>query len=71
LLNLDAIDTRMSLLREINATLEAIARALFKSWLIDFDPVGARSQVLLPAGRAKPRLPCFWMGSWSLRWGRC
>ena len=41
---------RIALLRETNATLEAIAQALFKSWFVDFDPVRAKSQGLAPAG---------------------
>ena len=47
---LRALDDRIALLRETNATLEAIARALFKSWFVDFDPVRAKSQGLAPAG---------------------
>jgi type I restriction enzyme, S subunit len=47
---LDALDQRIVLLRETNATLEAIAQALFKSWFVDFDPVRAKSQGLAPAG---------------------
>jgi type I restriction enzyme, S subunit len=39
---LSTIDDRINLLRETNATLEAIAQALFKSWFIDFDPVRAK-----------------------------
>ena len=35
-------DDRITLLRETNATLEAIAQALFKSWFVDFDPVRAK-----------------------------
>lgn len=38
---LGALDDRITLLRETNATLEAIAQALFKSWFVDFDPVRA------------------------------
>ncbi|MBK9447658.1 MAG: restriction endonuclease subunit S [Betaproteobacteria bacterium] len=34
--------TTTTLLRETNATLEAIAQALFKSWFVDFDPVRAK-----------------------------
>jgi type I restriction enzyme S subunit len=45
-----ALDDRITLLRETNATLEAIAQALFKSWFVDFDPVRAKSQGLVPAG---------------------
>jgi type I restriction enzyme S subunit len=47
---LGALDDRIALLRETNATLEAIAQALFKSWFVDFDPVHAKSQGLAPAG---------------------
>jgi len=45
-----ALDDRIALLRETNATLESIAKALFKSWFVDFDPVRAKSQGLAPAG---------------------
>lgn len=41
---LGALDNRITLLRETNATLEAIAQALFKSWFVDFDPVRAKQQ---------------------------
>lgn len=41
---LATIDDRITLLRETNATLEAIAQALFKSWFVDFDPVHAKQQ---------------------------
>jgi type I restriction enzyme S subunit len=41
---------RIALLRETNATLEAIAQALFKSWFVDFDPVRAKQQGLAPVG---------------------
>lgn len=47
---LGSLDDRIALLRETNATLEAIAQALFKSWFVDFDPVRAKSQGLAPAG---------------------
>lgn len=47
---LGAIDDRIALLHETNATLEAIAQALFKSWFVDFDPVRAKQQGLAPAG---------------------
>ncbi|WP_235580840.1 restriction endonuclease subunit S [Pseudorhodoferax sp. Leaf265] len=47
---LGALDDRIALLRETNATLEAIAQALFKSWFVDFDPVRAKIQGLPPAG---------------------
>ena len=46
----DALTGRVALLLETNATLEAIAQALFKSWFVDFDPVRAKRQGLAPAG---------------------
>ena len=45
-----ALDDRITLLRETNATLEAIAQALFKSWFVDFDPVHAKMQGTKPEG---------------------
>lgn len=44
------LDDRITLLRETNATLEAIARALFKSWFVDFDPVRAKAEGRQPEG---------------------
>ncbi|MDE0189744.1 MAG: restriction endonuclease subunit S [Gammaproteobacteria bacterium] len=39
---LDALDDRIELNRRMNETLEAMARALFKSWFVDFEPVRAK-----------------------------
>jgi len=47
---LRALDDRITLLRETNATLEAIAQALFKSWFVDFDPVRAKMEGRTPEG---------------------
>jgi len=47
---LKAIDDRITLLRETNATLEGIAQALFKSWFIDFEPVRAKMEGRAPDG---------------------
>lgn len=47
---LGALDDRITLLRETNATLEAIAQVLFKSWFVDFDPVRARMEGRAPEG---------------------
>ena len=47
---LGALDDRIALLRETNATLEAIAQALFKSWFVDFDPVRAKLEGRTPEG---------------------
>jgi type I restriction enzyme S subunit len=43
-------ENRINLLRETNATLEAIAQALFKSWFVDFDPVRAKMEGRAPEG---------------------
>lgn len=45
-----ALDDRVDLLRQTNATLESIAKALFKSWFIDFDPVRAKAEGREPEG---------------------
>lgn len=47
---LSILDDRITLLRETNTTLEAIAQALFKSWFVDFDPVRAKAEGKLPEG---------------------
>lgn len=44
------LDDRITLLREINKTLEAIAQAIFKSWFVDFDPVRAKMEGRQPEG---------------------
>ena len=46
----DALTIRITLLRETNATLEALAQALFKSWFVDFDPVRAKLEGRVPDG---------------------
>ena len=44
------LSSRITLLRETNATLEAIAQALFKSWFVDVDPVRAKMAGRTPEG---------------------
>jgi type I restriction enzyme S subunit len=41
---LGTLDDKIELNRRINETLEAMARALFKSWFVDFDPVRAKAE---------------------------
>ena len=41
---LGTVDDKIELNRRMNATLEAMARALFKSWFVDFDPVRAKME---------------------------
>jgi len=48
---LGALDDKIELNRRMNQTLEAMARAIFKSWFVDFDPVRAKA-----AGRQPPGL---------------
>ncbi|MBL0349516.1 MAG: restriction endonuclease subunit S [Elusimicrobia bacterium] len=40
---LGALDDKIELNRRMNETLEGMAQALFKSWLVDFDPVRAKA----------------------------
>lgn len=47
---LDALDSRINLVHATNATLEAIAQDLFKSWFVDFEPVRAKMLGLAPEG---------------------
>jgi type I restriction enzyme S subunit len=47
---LGALDDKIELNRRMNATLEAMARALFQSWFVDFDPVRAKLDGRQPAG---------------------
>jgi type I restriction enzyme S subunit len=41
---LGALDDKIELNRNMNETLEAMARAIFKSWFTDFDPVRAKAE---------------------------
>ena len=45
---LGALDDKIELNRRMNETLEAIARTLFKSWFVDFDPVRAKEEARDP-----------------------
>ncbi|WP_417797246.1 restriction endonuclease subunit S [Stutzerimonas nitrititolerans] len=47
---MEILGDRITLLRETNATLEAIAQALFKSWFVNFDPVRAKAEGRQPEG---------------------
>jgi len=48
---LGTFDDKIELNRRMNETLEAMARALFKSWFVDFDPIRAKAE------GCDPRLP--------------
>jgi type I restriction enzyme S subunit len=47
---LGTLDDMIELNRETNEILEEMARALFKSWFVDFDPVRAKLEGRPPAG---------------------
>ena len=47
---LGALDDKIELNRKMNETLEATARAIFKSWFVDFDPVRAKAEGREPEG---------------------
>ena len=47
---LGALDDKIELNRRMNATLEAMARAIFQSWFVDFDPVRAKLDGRQPPG---------------------
>lgn len=47
---LGSLDGKIEANRRLNATLEASARALFKAWFVDFEPVHAKARGEAPAG---------------------
>jgi type I restriction enzyme, S subunit len=49
---LGAFDDKIELNRRMNRTLEGLARALFQSWFVDFDPVRAKAAGQTPPGLA-------------------
>jgi type I restriction enzyme S subunit len=55
---LGTLDDKIELNRRMNETLEAMARALFKSWFVDFDPVRAKAKGRDP-GLPKPLADLF------------
>ncbi len=54
---LGALDEKIELNRGMNETLEEMARALFKDWFVDFDPVRAKIQGRWRRGESLPGLP--------------
>lgn len=50
---LGALDDKIELNRRLNETLQAIARAIFQSWFVDFDPVRAKAEGRNP-GLSRP-----------------
>ena len=54
---LGTLDDKIELNRRMNETLEAMARALFKSWFVDFEPVRAKMEGRWRPGESLPGLP--------------
>src|SRR6218665_700450 len=54
---LGTLDDKIALNRRMNATLEAIAQVLFKSWFVDFDPVRAKMEGRWQRDQSLPGLP--------------
>ena len=54
---LGTLDDKIELNRRMSETLEAMARALFKAWFVDFEPVRAKMQGRWRRGQSLPGLP--------------
>jgi len=54
---LGTLDDKIELNRRMNETLEAMARVLFRSWFVDFDPVRAKMEGRWRRGQSLPGLP--------------
>ena len=54
---LGTLDDKIELNRRMNETLEEMARALFKSWFVDFEPVRAKMEGRWHRGESLPSLP--------------
>ena len=48
--SLRCIDQKIEINQRMNETLEGMARAIFKSWFVDFDPVHAKAEGRIPEG---------------------
>ena len=53
---LGTLDDKIELNRRMTETLEVMARALFKSWFVDFDPVRAKMEDRWRPGESLPGL---------------
>lgn len=66
---LGALDDKIELNRKTNETLEAMARALFQSWFVDFDPVRAKAAGRAPEGMDEATAKLFPCEFEQSRWG--
>jgi type I restriction enzyme S subunit len=56
---LGSLDDKIELNRKMNETLEQMAKTLFKSWFVDFDPVHAKAAFRQPVGMDKATADLF------------
>ena len=54
---LGTLDDKIELNRRMNATLEGMARALYKSWFVNFEPVRAKMEGRWQRGESLPGMP--------------
>lgn len=54
---LGVLDDKIELNRKQNETLEAMARAMFKAWFVDFEPVRAKMEGRWKRGQSLPGMP--------------
>lgn len=54
---LGTLDDKIELNRQMSETLETMARAIFKSWFVDFEPVRAKMEGRWRRGQSLPGLP--------------
>ena len=72
---LGTLDDKIELNRRMNETLEEMARALFKSWFVDFEPVRAKMDGRWRRASPSPASPpsattCSLAGWWTQSLGR-
>ena len=53
---LGTLDDKIELLRQMNETLEAMARALFQSWFVDFDPVRKKAEKISSSSTSNKKI---------------
>jgi type I restriction enzyme S subunit len=67
---LSALDDKIELNRRMNQTLESMARAIFRSWFVDFDPVVAKAAGRQPFGMSADVAAAFPAAFWESSFGR-
>ena len=64
---LRTLDNKIELNRRMNETLEAMARAIFKSWFVDFDPVKRNAEVRRKKTESTAKSPSVHPSAFTLR----